>query len=195
MAGGEVSPLRGQYRRELRGIERLERAGAQDHRWMPAGDAVGNRLGVLYQHGAEGRLGTADQPRGLRVRQRLPPGSAKVSHGGENGAGGDGSGEREPQPGDGGTAWRAVGLAQPQHARSDQVAKAPFGYRIAADRDHKTLEPDPVHADLVRQAVQMYLAGSSLYQVRDWLYERCTAPQGKAWSAASLSSLFHNPFR
>lgn len=73
------------------------------------------------------------------------------------------------------------------------TGKAPFGFQIVADRDHKSLEPDPVEAPLVREAAQMYLAGSSLYQVRDWLDERCQAPQGKTWSAASLSSLFHNP--
>ena len=60
MAACEVSPLMGQHSRELRGIELLQRAGAQDHRWMPSGNAVGNRLGVLQQHGAQGRLGTAD---------------------------------------------------------------------------------------------------------------------------------------
>jgi DNA invertase Pin-like site-specific DNA recombinase len=73
------------------------------------------------------------------------------------------------------------------------TGKAPFGYRIVAHGDHKTLAPDPVQAQLLREAVRMYLDGSSLYQVRDWLDERCTAPQGNAWSAASLSSLFHNP--
>lgn len=73
------------------------------------------------------------------------------------------------------------------------TGKAPFGYRIVADRDHKSLEPDPVAAPLVREAVQMYLDGSSLYQVRDWLDERCPAPHGEAWSAASISNMFHNP--
>jgi site-specific DNA recombinase len=79
------------------------------------------------------------------------------------------------------------------HANGYVAGKPPFGYRIVADRDHKSLEPDPVNAPLVREAVEMYLRGSSLYQVRDWLDERCTPPQGNSWSAASLSTLFHNP--
>jgi DNA invertase Pin-like site-specific DNA recombinase len=79
------------------------------------------------------------------------------------------------------------------HANGYVTGKAPFGFRIVADRDHKSLEPDPERAELVREAVQMYLDGSSLYQVRDWLDERCAAPQGNAWSAASISSLFRNP--
>src|SRR5260370_23820363 len=37
------------------------------------------------------------------------------------------------------------------------TGKAPFGYRIVADRDHKSLEPDPAQAELVREAVRMYL--------------------------------------
>jgi site-specific DNA recombinase len=73
------------------------------------------------------------------------------------------------------------------------TGKAPFGFRIVADRHHKSLEPDPVQAELVRQAVLMYLDGSSFYQIRDWLDERCAAPQGKSWSAASISNLFRNP--
>jgi hypothetical protein len=48
-------------------------------------------------------------------------------------------------------------------------------------------------AELVREAVQMYLDGSSLYQVRDWLDERCMAPSGGVWTAAGISGMFHNP--
>jgi site-specific DNA recombinase len=73
------------------------------------------------------------------------------------------------------------------------TGKAPFGYRIVADRDHKSLEPDPVQAELVREAVRMYLDGASLRTVADWLDVRCTAPQGDLWSAGSLSNLFRNP--
>jgi site-specific DNA recombinase len=48
------------------------------------------------------------------------------------------------------------------HTNGYVTGKAPFGYRIIADRDHESLEPDPVQAELVREAVQMYLDGSSL---------------------------------
>ncbi len=73
------------------------------------------------------------------------------------------------------------------------TGKAPFGFRIVADRDHKTLELDPVESQLVREAVAMYLDGKSLRNVAEWLDHHCLAPQGDLWSGASLSNLFRNP--
>ena len=67
MAAGEVSSLMRQYRFQLSWLERLQRAGAQDHRRILAGDAVGHRLGVLHEHGAQRRFAAADEPRCLRV--------------------------------------------------------------------------------------------------------------------------------
>jgi len=61
---GQVSSLVRQDRIQLAGIERLHRTGGQDHCGMPAGHAVGGRLGMLDQHGPQGGLGTADQSRG-----------------------------------------------------------------------------------------------------------------------------------
>jgi len=90
---------------------------------VPAGNAVGRRLGVFHQHRAQGRLGMADQPRGLRMLQRLPPGSAKVSHRGERGTGRDGARQGKAEPRHSGATWRSVGGAQPQHAGSDEVTQ------------------------------------------------------------------------
>jgi hypothetical protein len=90
---------------------------------MLTGDAIGHWLGVLHQHGPESRLGMADQPRGLRVLQRLAPGRAKVSHGCEPGAGGYSSRDCETELGDSGTTGRAVRSAQTQHAGADQVTQ------------------------------------------------------------------------
>jgi DNA invertase Pin-like site-specific DNA recombinase len=73
------------------------------------------------------------------------------------------------------------------------TGKPPFGYRIVKDRDHKVLEPDPAEAQLVGEGAAMYLGGSSLRAVAEWLDQRCRAPQGELWSAASLSALFRNP--
>jgi site-specific DNA recombinase len=79
------------------------------------------------------------------------------------------------------------------HENGYVTGKAPFGFRIVADRDHKSLEPDPVQADLVRTAVQMYLSGNSLRNVAEWLDGHCLAPQGELWSGGSVSNLFKNP--
>lgn len=73
------------------------------------------------------------------------------------------------------------------------TGKAPFGLRIVQDRDHKSLEPDPADSQLVREAVAMYLDGSSLRDIAVWLDQRCRAPQGDLWSSGSLSQLFRNP--
>jgi hypothetical protein len=47
--------------------------------------------------------------------------------------------------------------------------KAPFGFRIVQHRDHKSLEPDPVDSQLVRDAVALHLDGTSLRNVAKWL--------------------------
>jgi site-specific DNA recombinase len=39
----------------------------------------------------------------------------------------------------------------------------------------------------------MYLNGSSLRDIAEWLDQHCRAPQGDLWSAGSLSQLFRNP--
>ena len=80
---------------------------------------------MFDQHGPQGWLGMADQPRGLRVPQRLPPGGAKVSQRGERGAGRDGAGQGEAEPGHGGAARSSVGGAKPQHAGADEVTQPP----------------------------------------------------------------------
>jgi hypothetical protein len=71
VVAGQVGSLMGEDRVQLGGIEDLHRASGQDHGRIPAGDTVGGRLGLFHQHGPEGGLGIADQPRGLRVLQRL----------------------------------------------------------------------------------------------------------------------------
>jgi len=90
VAAGQVGSLVRQDRGQLAGIQRLHRAGGHDHGGVPAGDAVGGRLGVLHQHRAQGRGGLAGQPRGLRVPLRLPPGDADVRRRGDRRAGRDG---------------------------------------------------------------------------------------------------------
>ena len=74
---------------------------------------------MFYQQGPQGRLGTAGQPGGLRVPQRLPPDGAQVSHRGDRGAGHHRAGEGEAEPGYGGAARGGVGGPEPQHARPD----------------------------------------------------------------------------
>jgi hypothetical protein len=125
VVAGQVGSLVRQDRVQLGGIEHLHRASGQDHGRIPAGDTVGGRLGMFHQHGPEGGLGMADQPRGLRVLQRLAPGGAQVSQRGERGAGRDSARQGEAEPGHGGTARRSVGGTEPQHAGSDEVAQPP----------------------------------------------------------------------
>ena len=80
---------------------------------------------MFHQHGPQGRGGAPDQPRGLRVPQRLPPGGAEMGHRSERGPGGDSARQGEAEPGDGGAARGAVGGLEPVHAGSDQVAQPP----------------------------------------------------------------------
>ena len=98
MTAGQVSSLVRQDRIQLAGIERLHGAGGQDHRGLQAGDAVGSGLGMLHGYGPESGLGLADQPRGLRVPQRLPPGGAEMGHRGERGPDGDSAPRVRPSP-------------------------------------------------------------------------------------------------
>ena len=142
MAAGEVSPLMRQYRRQLSGLERLQRAGAQDHRRMPASNAVGNRLGVLHEHGAQGRLGAADEPRGLaRAVSACCPAARRWVIAVSTVRAATAPARVRPEPGDGGTARRAVGLAQPQHAGSDQVAE-PATEGSCVDRERQAGQPE-----------------------------------------------------
>ena len=64
-----------------------------------------------------------DQPRGLRVPQRLPPGGAEMGHRGERGPDGDSTGQRQAEPGDRSAARGAVSGLEPVHAGSDQVTQ------------------------------------------------------------------------
>ena len=91
----------------------------------PARDAIGRGQVMLHQHRPEGRLGVPDQPRGLRVPQRLQAGGADMGQRGERGPGGDGARQGKAEPDDGGAARGAVGGLEPVHAGSDQVAQPP----------------------------------------------------------------------
>jgi site-specific DNA recombinase len=49
------------------------------------------------------------------------------------------------------------------------VGKPPLGYQVTVLDDHKTLAPDPVLAPRIREAVDKYLAGSSIREMAAWL--------------------------
>jgi len=87
------------------------------------GDAVGGRLGVVNQRGAQVRVRAPDQAGGLRVPHRLPPDRAQVGGRGKRGAGQHRGGQGEAELAFSSAARRGVGGAQPQHARADQLAQ------------------------------------------------------------------------
>ena len=68
-------------------------------------------------------LRVPDQPRGLRVPQRLPPGGAELGRRGEDGANCDRACQRQAEPGDRSAARGAVSGLEPVHAGSDQVTQ------------------------------------------------------------------------
>ncbi len=140
VVAGQVGSLVRQDRIQLGGIERRQRAGGQDHRRVAAGDAVRLRLGMVHQHGPQGRLGTPGEPGGLRVPRCLPPGGAKVSDGDERGAGQHSAGEDEAEPGHGRASGGGVLGAEPQHAGPDQVTE-PAAQRGGVDRERQAGQP------------------------------------------------------
>jgi site-specific DNA recombinase len=73
------------------------------------------------------------------------------------------------------------------------TGKAPFGYMIVPDRDHKIITPHPETAPLLRQAVELYLDGATLRQVAEWLDDNAPSPQGGQWLSTSVSQMFRNP--
>jgi hypothetical protein len=93
------------------------------------------------------------------------------------------------------------------------VGKKPYGYRIVTvpgsapkpEDDHKTLEPDPVTAPIVRGMAKRYLDGQSFRQISDWLdAESIPMPQppkdesgnrteGNGWSAQAVRRILSNP--
>ena len=80
---------------------------------------------MVHYDGTQGRLKMPGQPGGLCVPQRLAPGGAQLAGGGEHGAGQHRAGQDEAEFGRGGPARGGVQVAQPPHARPDQVAEPP----------------------------------------------------------------------
>ena len=62
---------------------------------------------MLQQHGPQRRLGNSGEAGGVRMPKGLPPGGAKVPHGGDRRTGRNRAREREAQPGH----RRAAGVA------------------------------------------------------------------------------------
>ena len=82
------------------------------------------------------------------------------------------------------------------------VGRPMYGYRVAVKDSHKTLEPDPAEADVIREAAESYLAGQTLQTISDALKAAGKLPRpsrwkGKAiqaqWVAATLSNVLRNP--
>jgi DNA invertase Pin-like site-specific DNA recombinase len=69
----------------------------------------------------------------------------------------------------------------------------PNGYRLAivSGTEHKTLEPDPVTAPFIVEAVDRYLGGDSFRAVCAWLDSAGTKPRGAdRWYPRTLQRLF-----
>lgn len=100
-----------------------------------------------------------------------------------------------------------------QKALRDQgylVGRAPYGYRAigvecrmhpcVCKNDHKTLEPDPITAPIVRDIAARYLSGQSSREIRDWL-KLIDAPvplkskqgNGQGWREHHVLYILHNP--
>lgn len=87
------------------------------------------------------------------------------------------------------------------------VGKKPYGYQIVTvpgsgrtpEDDHKTLEPDPVTAPIVRGMARRYLDGRSFREIRDWLTSQAIpVPQqpkdrtGKGWTSQAVRRILSN---
>ena len=82
------------------------------------------------------------------------------------------------------------------------VGPPPWGFRIVALDGHKTLEPDPELAEIIREAVRRYLLGASLRDCCAWLDAQGIAPPKSAiisetlssrqWQPVTLGRLFRN---
>src|SRR5215469_1583815 len=90
------------------------------------------------------------------------------------------------------------------------VGRPPFGFRIVGvgcgespcpcEDDHKTLEPDPVTGEIVRQMVDMYLAGSTRRDIALWLDAReIPVPnrkkgrqKGQKWTGHGVMVILHS---
>jgi hypothetical protein len=77
------------------------------------------------------------------------------------------------------------------------VGVAPYGYRIALveGTEHKTLEPDPVAAEVIRKAVDHYLNDDwSLARIcAEFDSEGIPGPRTNRWEPQSLAQIFRNP--
>jgi len=68
-----------------------------------------------------------------------------------------------------------------------------FGFKTVPKDNHKTMVPDPVNAEYVRQAANRYLAGDSLRVICDWLESKhVKPPTGSKWNPYTLSRIFRN---
>lgn len=66
----------------------------------------------------------------------------------------------------------------------------PFGYRRLGDR----IEPDPVRAELVREAARRVLAGETMYAIaRDWNRRGVQSARGGRWLGAALCKTLTSP--
>ena len=90
------------------------------------------------------------------------------------------------------------------------VGRPPYGFRIVGvvcgespcrcEDDHKTLESDPVTSEIVRQMVDMYLAGSTRRDVALWLDAReVPVPNrkkgrqtGQTWTGHGVMVILHS---
>lgn len=71
--------------------------------------------------------------------------------------------------------------------------RAPWGYRIVPRGDHKTLEPDPDLAPVVREMVERYLQGETLTALCEWLNDRGIAtPFGNKWTSTPLRGVLRS---
>lgn len=73
------------------------------------------------------------------------------------------------------------------------VGAAPWGFRIVAKDDHKTLAPDPDLAPVIRDLVTRYIAGATLLALCQSLRRRgIVPPRGGQWNPATLRQTFQN---
>ena len=74
------------------------------------------------------------------------------------------------------------------------IGKAPYGYMIVPDREHKGLAIDPEEAGHIRTMAGLYLAGMSLRDVATHMKAQgVLSPQGDTWVPKSISQIFRNP--
>jgi hypothetical protein len=79
-------------------------------------------------------------------------------------------------------------------AQDSLVGRPPYTHRIVVNGGLKTLEPDPERADIIREAIDRFLSGTSRRELTRWLRD-IEAPWPtvrEGWMPRTVNNIFRN---